>query len=79
MLHTHKPQTEDTLAAMAARNAARVQIAKRVMGTKYACHPVNHIHRNDAHRIVSVKLSDAAVARLVRDLVPRIGAPLRTV
>lgn len=48
MLHTRKPQTEENARAMAERNAKRVTIAKRMMGAKYACHPVNRVQRRDA-------------------------------
>jgi hypothetical protein len=69
MLHTRKPQNEDTVAAMAARNAARVAITKRVMGTNYACHPVNHVHHKDHVRhIVSIRLSGSALNRIMRDI-----------
>jgi hypothetical protein len=69
MLHTHQPQTEDVVTAMARRNEARRQIVLRVMGAKYACHPVNQVHRIDAVRsIVSIKLSDRALQRLMADM-----------
>jgi hypothetical protein len=48
MKHTRIPQTEVALAAMAARNEARVEIVKRVMGVNYACHPANRVQRRDA-------------------------------
>lgn len=48
MKHTRIQQTDDALASMAARNQARAEIVKRVMGTKYLCHPVNRVQRKDA-------------------------------
>lgn len=45
MLHTRKAQTEEATAAMAERNARRVEIVKRALGDKYAHHPVNHVKR----------------------------------
>ncbi len=48
MMHTHKQQSLDKASQMAARNAARVAIAKRVLGEKYLCHPAQHVTRKDA-------------------------------
>jgi hypothetical protein len=82
MLHTRKAQTEEAAAAMAARNARRVEIAKRAMGDKYAHHPVNHVGRKDAHRIMFRQVEPEAVAALVErikhaDFAPGSWAPMR--
>lgn len=50
MLHTRKAQTEETAAAMAERNARRVEIAKRKLGNRYAHHPANHVQRQAERR-----------------------------
>ncbi|WOH61946.1 hypothetical protein [Bradyrhizobium sp. BWC-3-1] len=49
MLHTRKQMTEETAAAMAARNARRIEIVKRALGDKYAHHPGNHVQRIAKH------------------------------
>ena len=56
MLHTRKPMTEETAAQMAARNERRLEIAKRVLGEKYAHHPVHHIPRKDTGRATIIYL-----------------------
>lgn len=48
MKHTHKPQSDETLKAMRERNAKRVAIVKRVMGTAHILHPMNQVQRKDA-------------------------------
>jgi hypothetical protein len=50
MLHTRKAQTAEDQAAMAERNARRVEIAKRKLGQRYAHHPANHVQRQSERR-----------------------------
>lgn len=68
MLHTRKAQTEDAVAAMAARNARRVEIAKRAMGDRYAHHPDNHVQRLGPHtvrvRIITASGESTGLLRL---------------
>jgi hypothetical protein len=45
MKHTRVPQTEAALTAMNARNQARAEIIKRVLGDKYLLHPANIVQR----------------------------------
>lgn len=66
MLHTRKPQTEEALRAMEARNAARQQIARRVLGEKYAHHRTQHVRRLDTPAVVLVMSSRAAMHAAIR-------------
>jgi short subunit dehydrogenase-like uncharacterized protein len=58
MLHTRKAQTEEAQAAMAERNAHRIEIVKRALGDKYAHHPAN--------RVLPFHMRQARLAQLIQ-------------
>lgn len=57
MLHTRKAQTAEAQAAMAERNARRVEIVKRALGDKYAHHPINQVQRTDMQVLKTVRMT----------------------
>ena len=49
-IREHLTDLENQLGEIRERNAQRIQEAKERLGTKYLCHPVNHVKRRDKSR-----------------------------
>jgi hypothetical protein len=64
MRHTRKPLSDTALQAMQQRNAQRVAITKRVLGSHYILHPVNQVQRVDGrHRTYNIGRNTLALFR----------------